>query len=97
MTRPVPPFDQTVANYQQNVLVAHQEVQNNLASLHQLEQEAATQAAVAAAEHSLDLSKNCYKGGVTTYLEMITAQTVALADESSAIQPLASVWSTAFC
>ncbi len=80
-------YDQTVANYQQNVLVAYQEVEDNLAALRLLEQEATTQAAaVAAAEHSLDLSKNRYTGGVTTYLEVITAQTTALADERSAVQ-----------
>ena len=80
-------YDQTVANYQQNVLVAYQEVEDNLAALRLLEQEANTDAAaVAAAERSLDLSKNRYTGGVTTYLEVITAQTTALADERSAVQ-----------
>lgn len=80
-------YDQTVASYQQNVLVAYQEVEDNLAALRLLEQEANTQAAaVAAAEHSLDLSKNRYTGGVTTYLEVITAQTTALADERTAVQ-----------
>jgi len=80
-------YDQTVASYQQNVLVAYQEVEDNLAALRLLEQEATTQAAaVAAAEHSLELSKNRYTGGVTTYLEVITAQTTALADERSAVQ-----------
>ncbi len=80
-------YDQTVASYQQNVLVAYQEVEDNLAALRLLELEATTQAAaVAAAEHSLDLSKNRYSGGVTTYLEVITAQTTALADERSAVQ-----------
>ena len=80
-------YDQTVASYQQNVLVAYQEVEDNLAALRLLEQEAATQAAaVAAAENSLNLSKNRYTGGVTTYLEVITAQTTALADERSAVQ-----------
>jgi NodT family efflux transporter outer membrane factor (OMF) lipoprotein len=80
-------YDQTVASYQQNVLVAYQEVEDNLAALRLLEQEANTEAAaVAAAEHSLDLSKNRYTGGVTTYLEVITAQTTALADERTAVQ-----------
>jgi NodT family efflux transporter outer membrane factor (OMF) lipoprotein len=80
-------YDQTVAGYQQNVLVAYQEVEDNLAALHLLEQEANTDAAaVAAAERSLALSKNRYTGGVTTYLEVITAQTTALADERSAVQ-----------
>ena len=80
-------YNQSVANYQQNVLTAYQEVEDNLAALRLLEQEAATQAAaVAAAEHSLELSRNRYTGGVTTYLEVITAQTTALADERTAEQ-----------
>jgi outer membrane protein TolC len=40
---------------------------------------------VAAAEHSLDLSNNRYKGGVVTYLEVITAQSIALSDERTAV------------
>jgi NodT family efflux transporter outer membrane factor (OMF) lipoprotein len=80
-------YSEAVANYQQNVLTAYQEVEDNLAALRLLEQEAATQAAaVAAAERSLELSRNRYTGGVTTYLEVITAQTTALANERSAVQ-----------
>ncbi|MGB7585705.1 MAG: efflux transporter outer membrane subunit, partial [Terriglobales bacterium] len=80
-------YDQTVASYQQNVLVAYQEVEDNLAALRLLEQEANTDAAaVAAALRSLTLSTTRYTGGVTTYLEVITAQTTALSDERSAVQ-----------
>jgi NodT family efflux transporter outer membrane factor (OMF) lipoprotein len=80
-------YDQAVANYRQNVLTAYQEVEDNLAALRLLEQEAITQAAaVAAAERSLGLSENRYKGGVTSYLEVTTAQTTALGDERSAVQ-----------
>ena len=80
-------YDQAAASYQQNVLVAYQEVEDNLSALRLLEQEAATQAAaVAAAEQSLNLSKNRYSGGVTTYLEVITAQTTALGNERAAVQ-----------
>ena len=80
-------YNQAVANYQQTVLAAYQEVEDNLAELRLLEQEAATQAAaVAAAERSLALSQNRYQGGVTSYLEVTTAQTVALADERAAVQ-----------
>lgn len=80
-------YDQAVANYQRNVLTAYQEVEDNLSALRLLEQEAATQAAaVAAAERTLELSRNRYTGGVTTYLEVITAQTTALADERAAVQ-----------
>jgi len=80
-------YNQAVANYQQSVLTAYQEVEDNLAALRLLEQEAATQtAAVDAAQHSLALSENRYKGGVTSYLEVTTAQTVALSDEVAAVQ-----------
>ena len=80
-------YDQTVANYRQNVLTAYQEVEDNLAALGLLEDESGTQtAAVAAAEHSLALSTNRYRGGVTTYLEVITAQTTALASERTSVQ-----------
>ncbi|HYB61128.1 MAG TPA: hypothetical protein VEH50_06590, partial [Methylomirabilota bacterium] len=43
-------------------------------------------AAVSAAQHSLDLSTNRYKGGVTTYLEVTTAQSSALADQLVAVR-----------
>jgi NodT family efflux transporter outer membrane factor (OMF) lipoprotein len=80
-------YDLSVANYRQNVLTAYQEVEDNLAGLRLLEDEANTEAAaVNAAEHSLALSNNRYKGGVTTYLEVITAQATALSDERTAVQ-----------
>ncbi|MBV8050762.1 MAG: efflux transporter outer membrane subunit [Acidobacteriaceae bacterium] len=80
-------YNQAAANYQQTVLTAYQEVEDNLAELRLLEQEAVTQAAaVSAAERSLALSENRYKGGVTSYLEVTTAQAVALSDERVAVQ-----------
>ena len=80
-------YDQAVASYRQNVLTAYQEVEDNLAALRLLEDESNTEtAAVAAAEHSLALSNNRYIGCVTTYLEVITAQATALADERTAVQ-----------
>jgi NodT family efflux transporter outer membrane factor (OMF) lipoprotein len=82
-------YDQTVANYRETVLGAFQQVEDNLSALRVLEGEAQTQdEAVVSAEHSLQLSTNRYKGGVTTYLEVITAQTVALTDERTAVQIL---------
>jgi len=82
-------YDQSVANYRQSVLTAFQEVEDNLAVLRILDDEAkAQQAAVAAAEHSLELSTNRYKGGVVSYLEVTTAQSTALADERAAVDIL---------
>jgi NodT family efflux transporter outer membrane factor (OMF) lipoprotein len=81
--------DQFVATYRETVLTAFQEVEDNLAALRILEDEARTEdAAVAAAEHSLALSINRYKGGVTSYLEVTTAQSAALADEVTAVNLL---------
>jgi NodT family efflux transporter outer membrane factor (OMF) lipoprotein len=82
-------YDQSLANYRETILTAFQEVEDNLAALRILEDEAKTQdAAVAAAQHSLELSNNRYKGGVVTYLEVITAQNIALADERAAVDIL---------
>ena len=82
-------YDESVANYRQTVLTAFQKVEDNLAALRILNDEAmAQQAAVAAAEHSLELSSNRYKGGVVSYLEVTTAQSTALADERAAVDIL---------
>ncbi len=80
-------YHQAVANYQQTVLTAYQEVEDYLAALRLLSDEARTQAAaVVAAEHSLALSENRYKGGVASYLEVTTAQAAALSNERIAVQ-----------
>jgi NodT family efflux transporter outer membrane factor (OMF) lipoprotein len=80
-------LDQSAANYRQGLLVAFQEVEDNLAALRILAQEAETQqAAVAAAERSVQLSTNRYKGGVANYLEVTTAQGIALSDQRVAVQ-----------
>ena len=82
-------FDKSVDEYRQTVLTSFQEVEDNLAALRVLGEEAKTEdAAVAAAEHSLALSNNRYKGGVANYLEVTTAQTAALADERAAVDIL---------
>jgi len=82
-------YNQSVANYREAILVSFQEVEDNLSSLRILESEAQTQnAAVTAAQHSLDLSTNRYKGGVVNYLEVITAQNTALTNERAAIDIL---------
>jgi NodT family efflux transporter outer membrane factor (OMF) lipoprotein len=80
-------YDQSVANYRQTVLGAFQEVEDSLAALRLLEEEGKTQnVAVEAAQRSLALSTSRYKGGVATYLEVITAQSFALNDQRLAVQ-----------
>ncbi len=82
-------YSQSVANYRETVLGADQDVEDNLAALRILQEEARTQqAAVTAAQNSLNQSLTRYKGGVTTYLEVITAQGLALSDERTAVQIL---------
>jgi len=82
-------YDANVATYSQNVLTAFQEVEDNLAGLRILDEESAKQQqAVHSAEHSLALSMNRYKGGLVTYFEVITAQSIALSDERSAVDIL---------
>jgi NodT family efflux transporter outer membrane factor (OMF) lipoprotein len=76
----------TVATYRQTTLNAFQEVEDNLAALRILEKEAQQQhQATASAQESLQLFTNRYEGGVDNYLQVITAQTIALADERNDI------------
>jgi outer membrane protein TolC len=82
-------YDATVANYRQTSLVALQEVEDNLSSLRILEEESAKQhEATTAAEDSLQLSLNRYKGGLVTYLEVITAQSIALTNQRTEVDLL---------
>ena len=82
-------FDQTVANYRQTVLTGFQQVEDNVAALRILEHEAQVQdKAVVAAQQYLALAWTRYKGGVTSYLEVTTAQSAALSDELTAVNIL---------
>jgi NodT family efflux transporter outer membrane factor (OMF) lipoprotein len=82
-------YDETVASYQETILRSLQEVEDSLATLRVLREEADIQAAaVAAAERSLTLATNRYRGGVTSYLEVITAQNAALSNQRAAVSIL---------
>jgi NodT family efflux transporter outer membrane factor (OMF) lipoprotein len=79
-------YDALVADYRQEVLTAFQQVEDNLASLRILEDEAQRQRrAVEAARESEKLSLNRYKGGLVTYLEVVTAQSIRLQNERVAV------------
>jgi NodT family efflux transporter outer membrane factor (OMF) lipoprotein len=82
-------YDAAVATYRQTSLTAFQEVEDNVAALRILENETQQQQqAVAASQESLQLFTNRYRGGVDTYLQVITAQTIELANERNAIDIL---------
>ena len=82
-------YEQTVANYRETVLTGFQQVEDNVAALRILENEAGVQdKAVTAAQKYLALAWTRYKGGVTSYLEVTTAQSAALSDELTAVSIL---------
>jgi NodT family efflux transporter outer membrane factor (OMF) lipoprotein len=79
-------YDGTVAAYRQTTLTAFQEVEDNLVALRILEREAQEQQqTTASAQESLQLFTNRYQGGVDNYLQVITAQTVLLANQRNDI------------
>ena len=82
-------YDASVATYRQTVLSAFADVEDNLAALRILEQEAAVQAdAVRAARLSLELTLNQYKAGIVSYLNVVSAQTTLLGNERTELSLL---------
>lgn len=82
-------YDGTVATYRLTVLTAFQQVEDQMAALRILEQEAqAQEVAVRAAENSLSLVTDQYKAGTSDYLTVITTQSIALSDERTAVDIL---------
>jgi len=82
-------YDQTVANYRESVLTAFQQVEDGLSSLNALSQASTSQnAAVGDSRRALEIANNRYTGGVTTYLDVITAQSSLLSNERLATQVL---------
>jgi len=79
-------YDGTVASYRQTVLTGFQEVEDYLAALRILDDEARIQdQAVKDARESVILTTNQYKAGIVSYLNVVTVQTTALANEKTAI------------
>jgi outer membrane protein TolC len=79
-------YDGTVAFYRQTVLTGFQDVEDNLAALRILDEEAQSQElAVKSARESVILTTNQYKAGIVSYLNVVTAQTIALTNERSAV------------
>ena len=82
-------YDGTVASYRESTLTAFQQVEDNLAALRILSQEAQQQKeATASAEESLQIFTNRYVGGEDPYLQVLTAQTIALQNERNDVDIL---------
>jgi NodT family efflux transporter outer membrane factor (OMF) lipoprotein len=72
-------YDEQVANYRNTVLIAYQEVEDNLAALRQLQQESISEAAaVSSTATALQQAQYRYKAGLVTYLEVSIAETTYL-------------------
>ena len=79
-------YDANVAAYRQTVLAAFQNVEDYLAALRILEQEAQEQdEAVKAARQSVVVFTNQYKAGIASALDVITVQAIQLTNERTAI------------
>jgi NodT family efflux transporter outer membrane factor (OMF) lipoprotein len=73
-------YDEQVANYRNTVLTAYQDVEDNLVALRQLRLQSVSQAAaVTASQGALDQANLRYKGGIVTYLEVVSTENAALA------------------
>jgi len=79
-------YDESVANYRQTVLTAFQQVEDNLSGLRVLSVEIHQQdTAVAAATRNLTIATDRYKLGIDPYLNVITAQTLLLGNQVTAV------------
>jgi NodT family efflux transporter outer membrane factor (OMF) lipoprotein len=75
-------YEAQVAAYKSSIFLAFEDVEDQLSGLRILEQEgSAQQTAVQSAQHSVDISSQRFKGGVTSYLEVITAETTLFQDQ----------------
>jgi multidrug efflux system outer membrane protein len=89
-------YSAAVATYRQTVLTAMEEVENGITGLASLDR-AVTQAdaSVKSAQEAFDIATARYRGGVDTYLEMITAQQVLLGNQRQAVQVQGQQFATA--
>jgi NodT family efflux transporter outer membrane factor (OMF) lipoprotein len=79
-------YESQVAGYKSSIFLAFQDVEDQLSGLRILEQETvAEQKAVDSAQHSLDISNRRFKGGATSYLEVLTAEAILLQNQRTAI------------
>jgi NodT family efflux transporter outer membrane factor (OMF) lipoprotein len=89
-------YTAAVAVYRRTVLTAMEEVENGITGLASLDRAVTrADASVKSARAAFDIATDRYKGGVDTYLEMITAQQVLLGNERQAVQVQGQQFATA--
>jgi multidrug efflux system outer membrane protein len=75
-------FEESVANYRQQVLVAFGEVEDSLSGIrHLADQASAQQRAVTNARRAADLATDRYRSGIVSYIEVVDAEREALQAE----------------
>lgn len=75
-------FEAQSAAYRNTIFLAFQDVEDNLSALRILDEEMTVeQKAVAAAQRSFNISNQRYKGGATSYLEVLTAEATLLQNQ----------------
>jgi multidrug efflux system outer membrane protein len=80
-------YRQSLAQYQKTVLIAYQEVEDQLAALRILAGEAqSTTDAVSNAQQAETIALNRYRAGLVSYLDVIYAQTALLANQRTATE-----------
>ncbi|MFJ3483864.1 efflux transporter outer membrane subunit [Pseudomonas sp. NPDC090202] len=80
-------YEENVATYRQQVLVAFQEVEDGLSDLRIFEDQTRTQAeAVDASTHAAQLSRTQYNEGAVDYLDVIDAERTVLNTRRTAVQ-----------
>jgi NodT family efflux transporter outer membrane factor (OMF) lipoprotein len=89
-------YTAAVASYRQTVLTAMEEVENGITGLVTLERaERQASASVRSAQRAFDIATDRYKGGVDTYLDVITAQQTLLTNQRQAVQIQGQQFTTA--
>jgi multidrug efflux system outer membrane protein len=89
-------YTAAVANYRQTVLTAMEEVENGITGLASLERaEIQANASVRSAQRAFDIASERYRGGVDTYLDVLTAEQTLLTNQRQAVQIQGQQFTTA--
>ena len=89
-------YTAAVANYRQTVLTAMEEVENGITGLGSLERAGIqANASVRSAQRAFDIASERYRGGVDTYLDVITAEQTLLTNQRQAVQIQGQQFTTA--